>query len=275
LEKPKTKSDGEHRVVDYNHLHLKRTEGSDAKWCYEIKEVDRRISYPFVQESSMVCDVGGARGIDSFAFAEKDAFVIDIDINGVALKIGNEYAQQCGLKSNLNFVKASATNLPFRTEVFDLVTCFSTLDHLPSKRSSYDSIVEFSRVVRKYGHVAITVPNSLFLVGTISMKIKSITEPEAFQEQRFNPKELFRALSRCGLLPIVFDAEFPKSVNREILVLHFPRLLRRMPGMVTLLSLGTKILDQISKVKIMKLFGARVGYSSVKTDQMACMRYPR
>jgi ubiquinone/menaquinone biosynthesis C-methylase UbiE len=265
LGKLQTKQDSENQVSDYHSLLLKQNEGFDMRWCYEIKEVDRRISYSLVQKSSLVCDVGGAQGVDSFAFAEKGAFVINIDINGYALKFGNKHAHELGLDSNLSFIKASATALPFRNEVFDIITCFSTLDHLPNKDSAYRAIIEFSRVARRQGHVAITVPNYLFFIGTVSMRIKNLTEPEAFLEQRFSPKELFYAMSKCGLMPIVVDSEFPKTTAPDILIFHSPKLFRKMPGMMVLLSLGARILNKISKINMTKLFGARMGYLSVKT----------
>ena len=250
-------------MPDYRHL-MYGGEKSDTKWLYEIKEVDRRISYPLVKQSSLVCDVGGAKGIDAFAFAEKGAFVINLDINGYALKFANKHAHKLGLDSNLSFIKASATALPFRNEAFDLITCFSTLDHLPNKRSAYRAITEFSRVTRRQGHVAITVPNSLFFIGTVSMRIKNLTEPEAFFEQRFSPKELHDVMSECKLMPIVFDSEFPKTAAPTILIYHFPKLFRKMPGMLALIYIGARILNKISKIN-MKLCGARMGYLSVKT----------
>jgi ubiquinone/menaquinone biosynthesis C-methylase UbiE len=254
------------KASNYLHLLSKQNQGFDMRWCYEIKEVDRRISYPLVQQSSLVCDVGGAQGVDSFAFAERGAFVIDVDINGYALKLGNKHAHELGLDSNLNFIKASATALPFRNEVFDLITCFSTLDHLPNKKSAYRAIIEFSRVTRSGGHVAITVPNNLFFIGTVSMRIKNLTEPEAFFEQRFSPKELFYALSKCKLMPVVFDSEFPRTAAPEILIFHFPKLFRKMPGMMSLLSMGIRVFSEISKINMTKLFGARMGYLSVKAS---------
>lgn len=267
MEKPQAEQKSENRQVsDYHNLVSKQSEGCDMRWCYEIKEVDRRLSYPLVQRSSIVCDVGGAQGVDSFAFAEKGAFVIDVDINGYALKLGNKYAHELGLDSNLSFIKASATALPFRNEVFDLVTCFSTLDHLPNKRSAYSAINEFSRVARSQRHVAITVPNSLFFIGTVSMRVKDLTEPDAFFEQRFSPKELFYVMSKCRLMPIIIDSEFPKTAAPAILIFHFPKLFRKMPGMMALLFIGTRILNKVSKVNISKLFGARIGYLSVKSD---------
>jgi len=266
LGKPQAKQESKNRQVsNYDYLLYKHTQGFDGKWFYDVKEVDRRLSHPLVRESSLVCDVGGAQGVDSFAFAEKGAFVINLDINGHALKLSNKNAHELELDSNLNFIKASATALPFRDEAFDLITCFSVLDHLPNKRSAYRAIIEFSRVVKRQGHVAITVPNYLFFIGTVSMKVKNLTEPEAFFEQRFSPKELFYAMSKSKLMPIVVDSEFPKTAAPEILVSHFPRLFRKMPGMMALLSLGTRILDKFSKLNMTKLLGARMGYLAVKT----------
>lgn len=235
------------------------------KWFYEIKEVDRRISYPLVKQSSLVCDVGGAKGIDAFAFAEKGAFVIDIDINTNALKQGKEFARECGLDLRLSFIRASATDMPFKNETLDLVTCFSTLDHLPNKKTAHQALFEFSRVARRFGHVAITVPNRLFLIGTVSMKVKKLTDQNAFFEQRFTPKELFKVLSECGLKPITFDSEFPKSVAPEILFFNFPKIFRKMPGAMALLSFGAMVFRKFAKLSQARLFGARMGYLSVKT----------
>jgi ubiquinone/menaquinone biosynthesis C-methylase UbiE len=264
MRKLPTKPDSENQVSDYRSLLYKQNEGFDMKWCYEIKEVDRRISYSLVQKSSLVCDVGGAQGVDAFAFAEKGAFVINIDINGYALRLGKVFAHECGLDSNLSFVKASATDLPFRNNIFDLITCFSTLDHLPNKRNAYKAIIEFSRVTQRLRYVAITVPNYLFLIGTVSMRVKNLTEPEAFFEQRFTPKELYHVLSKHGLMPIVLDSEFPRTPAFEIVIFHFPKIFRKMPGMIRLLSFGTRIFDILSKMHIAKLFGARMGYLSVR-----------
>jgi len=226
--------------------------------------VDRRLSYPLVKKSWLICDVGGAQGVDSFAFAQRGAFVINLDINGYSLVLGNKRAQELGLRANLSFIEASATALPFRPELFNLITCFSTLDHLPNKESAYGAILEFSRVVSKQGYVVITVPNSLFLIGTISMRVKNMTEPEAFPEQRFTPKELSHILCEQRLMPISFDSEFPRIPDRSILVFHFPKLFRKMPGMMQLVTWGVKVFDRISGRRLVMLFGARFGYLSKK-----------
>jgi hypothetical protein len=65
-------------------------------------------------------------------------------------------------------------------------------------------------------------------------------------------------------MPIVVDSEFPKTAAPEILIFHFPKIFRKMPGMMALLSFGMRIFDIVSKIHIAKLFGARMGYLSVR-----------
>lgn len=234
------------------------------EWFYEAKEVDRRLSYFLVKPSFIICDVGGAKGIDALVIAKKGAFVIDLDINGFALKKAKEIAEKSKLGLRLSFIKASATNLPFRNECLDLVTCFSTLDHLPNKRSAYVAINEFSRVVRRRGYVAVTVPNKFFLIGTINMKIKSLTEPNLFLEHRFTPTELRRALTSSGLQPVIFDSEYPKSIGPGILD-HFPKPLKKMPGNMILLSLLTKFFSWFTTTSFSRFTGPRMGYLSIRS----------
>lgn len=236
----------------------------NLRWFYEVKDVDRRLSYSLVRRSSKICDVGGAKGIDAFAFAKKGAFVVNVDIEKSVLKEGKELAGKSKVCAKLNFIRASATNLPFKNQTFDLVTCFSTIDHLPDKRSVFKAISEFYRVVRQSGHVAVTVPNKAFIIGTIIMKLKNLTNKESFFEQRFTPKELFQILHACGLKPIAFDSEFPKSVGFGLLYYNFPKICRKIPGIMTILSFGAYFFRKISKMKQAKLFGARMGYLSEK-----------
>lgn len=234
------------------------------QWYYDIKEIDRKISYFLVKPSSLVCDVGGARGIDALSLAKFGAYVIDLDVDANILKIAKKFAKKAKLDSRLDFVTASATNLPFRNGALDFVTCFSVLDHLPNKRSAYEAVREFSRVVRRFGYVAITAPNRNFLIGTVSMKIKYLTEPNAFFEQRFTPNELQAMLTSTGLSPIIFDSKYPTNVGPGLFETNLPMALERIPRIMTILFLGARLFAFIAKIYSLKLFGARVGYLSQK-----------
>ena len=235
----------------------------NKKWFYKVKEVDRRLSHYIVEPSFVVCDVGGARGVDAFLLANKVAFVINLDINEISLRHSKERAKKSKLNLRLSFIRASAMNLPFKNEVLDLVTCFSTLDHLPDKASAFRAIGEFSRVVRRLRYVAITVPNRLFLAGTMSMKLKSITETDVFFEQRFTPKELWKILTSHNLSPILFDSEYPRSIGPGIMD-HFPIFFKKIPQFYLILRIVTQFFGWITKFTISKLFGARMGWLSQK-----------
>ena len=233
------------------------------KYEYDVKAVDRRLSYSLVKPSFVVCDVGGAKGVDSFPFAKFCALTIDVDIDGFALKNAKEYAKKLGLNSKICFIKASATELPLKSESLDMITCFSVLDHLPNKPSAYKAIGEFSRAIRRFCYVVITVPNKLFLIGTVAMKANSLTNPNLFFEQRFTPKELWKVLTSSKLEPLVFDSEYPISVGSGILD-HFPRLFKKMPRFMDFLVVMSKIFRWLKPVSCVKLFGARTGYLSQK-----------
>ncbi|OGD53339.1 hypothetical protein A3K80_07480 [Candidatus Bathyarchaeota archaeon RBG_13_38_9] len=207
---------------------------------------------------------GGGRGLDISYFAKLGAYAIDIDINSDLLKNIKQNLRKLDIYRNLEFIVASAINIPFKEEVQDMITCFSVLDHLPDKTNAHKAIVEFSRICRRLGYVVITVPNLNFLIGTISMKLKSMLELETFFEQRFTPPELFRMLGSSGLKQVVFDAEYPTIVGSDIFNNNTPKILGRVPKIMFLLRFVTRIFKTISRIPSLKIFGARMGYISKK-----------
>jgi ubiquinone/menaquinone biosynthesis C-methylase UbiE len=234
-------------------------------WYYDVKRVDRRFAYSVIEPTFVVCDVGGSIGRETTELAKRCAFIIDLDIDKGCLKEAKRVSKEYGLTSKIDCVRASATHLPFNHEVFCLVTCFSVLDHLPDKSAASKAICEFSRVTRKLGFVAVTVPNKHFLVGTISMKIKQGIEPDfKHYEQRFTPTELLRSLASCGLKTIAYDSKYPTSIGSEILNTNLPKFLKKIPCIMNLLSLGARVFFTVEKHQSFRLFGARMGYLSQK-----------
>ena len=76
---------------------------------FEVKEVDRKLSYSVVSPSSIICDVGGATGVDAFAMATLGAFCICLDINMGYARSGKVLSKRIGISSKLDFIVASAT----------------------------------------------------------------------------------------------------------------------------------------------------------------------
>jgi len=239
---------------------------------YSIKEVDRRLCYSIIEPHFFVCDVGGAAGIDVLPMTRlvKQSILIDIDKN--ALKTGKAMATKSKIRPKMAFIKASATDLPFKKGVLDLITCFSVLDHLSTKETAFKAMCEFSRVARNRGYIAITVPNKLFLLGTIIMKIKYTIQVGDFWEQRFTPKELERLLLRSGFCPLIFDSKYPTKVGRHVLRHNFPKATEKIPGIYILLSFAGKIFGILEQYSCLKIFGARMGFLGTRLDS-ACTRF--
>ena len=228
------------------------------------KKVDRDLSYPFIKDFFIVCDVGGASGIDTFPISKRAYFTIDLDVNLNQLKIAKMRADDFEISNKLGFLGASATDLPFRSKILDMITCFSVIDHIPGKENAQRAISEFSKVVRHEGFVTITVPNNLFLLGTLMMGIKKYIGEDAYFEQRFSPKELQNMIKSAGLTPIIFDSHYPTVVAYTLLKWNCPKIIQKVPTrlLYPTLMLAAKIFEIIQHVPWLKLFGARMGYLS-------------
>lgn len=231
---------------------------------FKAKKVDRDLSHPFIKDFFIVCDVGGASGIDTFPIAKRAYFTIDLDVDLNALNIAKIRANDIEISNNLVFICASATELPFRKKILDMITCFSVIDHIPGKENAQKAISEFSRVVRHGGFVTITVPNNLFLLGTLSMKIKQYTDEDAYFEQRFSPREFQNMIKSAGLTPIIFDSRYPTVVGYALLKWNCPKIIQKVPTrlLYPILMMAEKIFGIIQHVPWLKLFGARMGYLS-------------
>ena len=235
---------------------------------FNVKKVDRDMTYSILSPALTVCDVGGASGIDGLPISKHVNFTVILDINLDALKLGKMRAYELGLRSKIDFIKASAIKLPFRGKALNLVTCFSVLDHLPNKKSAQTAIFEFARVILYRGHVVITLPNTLFLLGTVIMKVKYLTESDAFFEQRFTPKELLTMATLAGLTPINFGSSYPSIIGDCILKNNLPKIVNKLPTELlnVLLRLSERIFELAERISYLKLVAPRVGYLFQKSN---------
>ena len=242
---------------------------------YSIKEVDRRLSYMTIKPFFIICDVGGAAGIDLLSMSKMGAQGTLVDINRDALRAGKRMARGCDMSSKVNLIRASATELPFRDEIFHLVTCFSVLDHLSCKDLAYKAICEFSRITQRFGFTSITVPNELFLIGTFTMKIIQYTQHNAFWEQRFSPRELEKMIIRSGLKPLIFESKYPTNIGSHIILHNFPEVVQKMPraAVSPIFLLAEKIFRVMNRFSCLRIFGARMGYISQKPERKNLTNY--
>jgi len=164
----------------------------------------------------------------------------------------------------MHFVHASALALPFRDESFDVVTCFSVLDHLGSEELVKRPLGKFRRAVRKSGHVAITFPNRSYLIGTVSTMARKYADREQDSEQRFTPKQMNRMLLAEGLVPQIYDYGTAAQVGRGIQTHNMPSLFRSLPASIKnpIFSLITRSSNLFLASAGFRLLGPRFGILS-------------
>lgn len=113
-------------------------------------------------ENKRVLNIGCFEPMDEVYYAArvKEWHAIDINSKGIAVAeelVGREMAEE--LRDRIHFKVEDATELSFPDNSFDIVVSFSTIDHIPSPDGRMKAISEMCRVLRKGGHVIITVPN--------------------------------------------------------------------------------------------------------------------
>lgn len=84
-------------------------------------------------------DVGCGNGLFTVPMTEIFNFVIGIDISKAMIKRCREK------RNNLDFIVASATNLPLKSNAFDAVLSLSLLQHLRTKQNVEKTLKEISR----------------------------------------------------------------------------------------------------------------------------------
>jgi SAM-dependent methyltransferase len=227
---------------------------------YEVKAIDRRLSRPFIKPNFIVCDIGGGYGIDVLPFAELSSRSILLEINFRVFESVRSTAKGLGLDSRMDFIMASTLYLPYRKGVFDLVSSFSVLDHVPGEDSHHKAIREMSRVARDFGYVIVTVPNKFFIIGTITRKMIQFME-NPFLEIHFTPKEIRESMMNSGLTPLLFDVKYPTIIRSHVINHHFPNFVKKIPQilLIPFIHICEKVFGRLEK-GCFKIFGARMGY---------------
>lgn len=112
--------------------------------------------YAFVQElvrGKRVLDAACGEGYGSNLLAGTAAEVVGVDLSSQAI----EHAQRrYGGRSNLSFVCADATDLPFDASRFDVVVSFETLEHLHAQERLIEGFV---RVLGEDGLLVVSSPD--------------------------------------------------------------------------------------------------------------------
>jgi 2-polyprenyl-3-methyl-5-hydroxy-6-metoxy-1,4-benzoquinol methylase len=132
-----------------------------------------------LQGTEYVLDIACGTGFGSDLLAEKASRVIGGDIDAHTI----EKNKTIWHRTNLDFQKLDATQLPFEEDTFDVLVSFETIEH----STQYEAMLsEFKRVTKKGGLLFISTPN-IYMNSPTGM----VTNP--FHTQEFTPEE-FNAL---------------------------------------------------------------------------------
>lgn len=100
-------------------------------------------------------DAGCGTGYGSVELAHSAGSVVGIDVSCEAI----DYAKNHSPGSNVQYLRASATRLPFSNAAFDLITAFEVIEHLAEWP---DMLPEARRVLTPSGLFLVSTPNRLY-----------------------------------------------------------------------------------------------------------------
>lgn len=99
-------------------------------------------------------DVGCGNGSYPYLVDRFNAFGVDLQLD--ALKIAKKYCKET------QFIVASASDLPFRDESFDLVSMWEVIEHMPFG-SDIKGIIESRRILFPGASLLLSTPNRHFV----------------------------------------------------------------------------------------------------------------
>ena len=124
-------------------------------------------------QDKLVLDVASGEGYGSFLLADTAKTVTAVDIDNASI----EHAKGKYNKDNLTYLLASALELPFDDNHFDVIVSFETLEHLAQHQ---EMLAEFNRVLKTDGILIISTPDK-----------KHYSDDTGFDNE-FHVKELYK-----------------------------------------------------------------------------------
>ena len=165
-----------------------------------------------------ILNVGCGTGGFNLAVEEAGARAVGVDADAEAIAI-------CALKREKGgsaFVRAAAERLPFPAETFDVVYCFSSIEHVESVE---ESVAEMVRVTRRGGLIYVHTPNAwswyeghykLFwapflpaALGRLYLRARGRPTGYLATLRWLTPAGMRRAFARAGLRDLRFHDDAP------------------------------------------------------------------
>jgi 2-polyprenyl-3-methyl-5-hydroxy-6-metoxy-1,4-benzoquinol methylase len=203
-------------IPDWATLVRLREEEEERLEASHLDRLRRRVGDEALR--GRVLNVGCGTGGFDVAAAAAGARVVGVDDDAEAIAI-------CGLKACKSgglFVRARAEALPFADGAFDLVHCFSVIEHVVSVQAT---VAEMVRVTRRGGLVYVHTPSAWSLweghykvfwlpllprpLGRLYLRLRGRPTAYLATLRRLRAGELRRAFARAGVTDAVLHADTP------------------------------------------------------------------
>jgi 2-polyprenyl-3-methyl-5-hydroxy-6-metoxy-1,4-benzoquinol methylase len=210
-------------IPDWATLVELREEEEERLEAAHLERLRRRVGAESLR--GRILNVGCGTGGFNVLAAGAGARVVGVDDDAEAIAI-------CGLKAHKvggAFVRAQAEALPFRDGAFDLVHCFSVIEHVASVEAT---VAEMVRVTRPGGAVYVHTPNAWSLweghykmfwlpwlpppLARLYLRVRGRPTAYLATLRRLTPGRLRRAFARAGVTDAVLYEDTParESVGR-------------------------------------------------------------
>jgi len=179
-------------------------------WFAGMREISASLLDEFCRpDFERILDIGCGTGINLEWLKRygMDEAIKGLDYEAVALDF-------CRARANHHLIQASATDLPFPAEFFDLVTSFDVLVQIPGEKMDEQAIAEMFRVL-KPGGIA-------FIRGAAYRWMFSGHDRAVNTQRRYNLLELSKKLEAAGFTILrktyANTLMFPAAVLRRLVL---------------------------------------------------------
>jgi SAM-dependent methyltransferase len=120
-----------------------------------IAEVEGWIGQEF-SSGSKVLVMGGGTGAEFIAFSNRGCETYAVEPGEAGVKIARMKATLTGIVPAEHFIQGVGEKLPFENNSFDLVWCFTVIEHVQDVKTCIEEMI---RVTRPKGHIYIATPD--------------------------------------------------------------------------------------------------------------------